>query len=353
MQINKEKFKDVKELDEHTAVGYLRVSMAVISKNNVRTQDKRQDAFTDVTLGTSIKDFGLANLPLCTPEGEILCGSRRLRAFKDEEWIPVIIRDNLDDSQQLEISLHENWSRCGLSIEDEIASLQKYIKANPSLTMPEIAKKLHVPLTWVTDKLQIDKNLIPLLKGRKILKTEGMTKERERKTLSVSKASTLARDWIPDTVKEKFLEKIETEGVDRFQLQREVGKGKIVLSIIDEEEDPDIKKKLEEKYGGEKAWTVEPKTVTNEKFRLHGQVGFWRLEDVEYNIEDFETDELPNNKVDVKIPDDLKHRIDTFFLRKHGEAPKFQLVIRGKLPPETIEELKQKMKPFSKEILLG
>lgn len=337
MKIDEKKFRDVKELDEHTAVGYLKTSEAIISKNNVRAQNQKVDLMTDVTLGRSIKEFGLANLPLCTPNGEIVCGSRRLRAMKDQEWILVLIKDNLNESQQIELSLHENWARTNLPVEDEINSIIKYIKTNPSLTMPEIAKKLQVPLTWLTDRLQIQKNVIPLLNGQKIVRTEGLSKGQEKMSLTLSKATVLARDWIPKEVREHFIEKIKTEGMGKEQLQRKIGAWKVVQTVIDEEEDPEIKKKLEEKYDGVKGLDVDPKTVLNEWKRLHGQIEY-SCEDIELPIEFFETDKL---KADVKIPDDLKNRIDVFFLTFHGKAPSFKLVMKGQLPPKEIERIKK------------
>jgi len=337
MNFDKNKFRDVKELDEHTAVGYLRTSEATISPNNVRTQDAKEDLLTDVTLGKSIQAFGLANLPLCTPQGEIVCGSRRLRAMKDQEWIPVLIRDNLTDVEQIEISLHENWARKNLGVEEEIDSIQKYIKAKPNLTMPEIAKKLQVPLTWLTDRLQIAKNVIPLLNGQKIVRSEGLNKEQEKMSLTLSKASVLSRDWISKEVREHFIDNIQTEGIGKEQLQRELGKWKVIQTIIDEEDKPEIKATLEKEYGGDKSLEIDPKDVLEMKRKLEG----WspELEKVSLPIESFEKGNL---KAGVNIPPEINREITKFFLDRTGRFVKYIVIIEGELPLSEVKKLKAK-----------
>jgi ParB-like chromosome segregation protein Spo0J len=337
MNYDKNKFKDVRELDEHTAVGYLKVSEAVISKNNVREQNSKVDALTDVTLKPSIEAFGMANLPLCTPNGEIVCGSRRLRAFKNEEWMPVLIRDNLSNSEQLEISLHENWARTNLPIEDEIESLQKYIKENPSLTKPEVAKRLQVPLTWVTDRLQIAKNIIPLLNGQKIARSEGLNKGQEKMRLTPSKAGILARDWISKTVREDCIEKIQKEGMGNDELHRVIGKWKVLQTIIEEEENPEIKAKLESEYSKIFVFEANPEDVLERQRDLRGYAP--NLEKVTLPIESFEKTNL---KGQVTIPPEINKEIVKFFLDRTGRYVRTSILVEGELPLCEIKKLKAK-----------
>jgi ParB-like chromosome segregation protein Spo0J len=337
MNVDKSKFKDVVELEPHIAVGLLKRSEAVISKNNVRIQSKYVDALTDVSLGKSIEAYGIANLILCNSQGEIVCGSRRLRAMKDKEWIPVLIRDDLDDSQQIEISLHENWARTDLGVEDEISGLKKYLKEYPNLTMPEVAKNLRMPLTYVTDRMQIDKNILPLLNGEPIVKTRGLSASREKKAFTLAKASILARDWISKEAREECIRKIQKEGMGKDELQREIGKWKVVQTIIEQEEKPEIKKKLEEEYSTKSVFEVDPKDVLERKRNLEGLSP--NLEKVSLPIESFEKVSL---KAGVNVPPEINREIVKFFLDGNGRFVKYSIIIEGELPLLEIKKLKTK-----------
>jgi ParB/RepB/Spo0J family partition protein len=328
MNINKSKFTEIKEIDEHTAFARLKLSEATVSHNNIREELQKEDIeIIKVTLMPSIETLGLAQLPLSTPEGEIFAGSRRLTAYKElqgkskTEFIPVIIKD-VDDKTQIALSWSENRARKETEPLSEARKF-KQLKNEHGMSEREIGVYLGIPHTYVSERLQI---LGVLSQDSVIVDSKGLTKEQEKKSLTTEKAKVLSRDWVPKKTREKLVKKIKDEGLSHQELQRELGKGKVVQTIIEEEEKPEVKAQLEQEYGGDKSFEVEPETVLEKQRELKGLAP--SLTKIELPAEDFETD---TEKIDVQIHPKVMQRIVKYFLDKKGRYISCEVIVIGEV----------------------
>jgi ParB/RepB/Spo0J family partition protein len=328
MKINESKFRDLKEIDEHTYFGWLKVSELKLSPNNIRPEISKQESKEiEVTLLPSIQVLGMQQLPVCTPEGEVFIGGRRSESYrlKGEKWIPILIKD-LDEAEQIKSSLAENKARKDVEPLDEAKQFRK-LKKTKNLSSHQIAKETGYPVTIVEDRLRIlevfeqDAQSLGSFKG-----TKGLTKEQEKKTITYEKANILSRDYVPKKTRDKLVKKIKDEGLSHEELQRELGKGKVVQTIIEEEEKPEIKAQLEQEYGGDKSFEVEPETVLEKQRELKGLAP--SLTKIELSSEDFETDA---EKIDVQIHPKVMQRIVKYFLDKKGRYVGCEVVVKGEV----------------------
>jgi ParB/RepB/Spo0J family partition protein len=325
MQINKTKFKDIKEIDEHTAFGWLKLSEAKVSPNNIRPNLKKEDIeIIKTTLLPSIKALGLSQLPQCTPEGEIFAGSRRLKAFElgKEPYLPTIIKD-ADSKLQMALSWAENKARKEVEVFYEAEHLKKMMEGS-KMTQENLATFLGVPRTYIVDRLKILEHLSAA--DINIVSERGLTKEQEKKAITQEKAVILSRDWVPAKTREKLVKKITEEGLGKTELQRELGKGKVIQTIIEQEEKPEIKAKLEKEYGGDKSFEVEPETVLEKQRELKGLAP--SLTKIELPAENFETD---SEKIDVQIHPKVMQRIVKYFLDKKGRYVACEVKVTGEV----------------------
>jgi ParB family chromosome partitioning protein len=329
MKINENKFEEIKQIDEHTAFGKLKLSEAKVSQNNIRHDiNKEEIEVIKVTLLPSIETLGLAQLPLSTPEGEIFAGSRRLVAYKEIEgknkkpFIPVIIKDVPEDIQ-MDLSWSENRARKEVEPLDEARHFKKRMEKF-KISERELAKRLGVSHDYIVFRMQILETLGGA--SRTIEESKGLTMEQEKKALTFEKAKVLSRDWVPSKTREKLVKKIKEEGLSHEQLKRELGKGKIVQTIIEQEEKPEIKAKLEEEFGGEKSFEVEPEIVLEKQRELKGLAP--NLTKIELPAEKFETD---TEKIDVQIHPKVMQRIVKYFLDKKGRYVNCEVIVKGEI----------------------
>jgi len=325
MQINKNKFKEIKEIDEHTAFGWLKLSEAKVSPNNIRGELSKADIdLIQVTLLPSIKALGMSQLPQSTPEGEIFAGSRRLKAFElsKETFIPVIIKD-ANAKLQMALSWSENRARKEVEPLEEAKHFQKMM-ISEKLSQRTLATLLGFnDNTYISERIRI---LETLGDASRITSERGLTKEQEKKSMTIEKAKVLSRDWVPQKTREKLVKKIKDEGLSHQELQRELGKGKVVQTIIEEEEKPEVKKQLEAKYGGEKAFETEPEKVLEDQRQMKGLAP--SLTKIELPSENFETD---MEKIDVQIHPKVMQRIVKYFLDKKGRYVACEVVVTGEV----------------------
>jgi ParB/RepB/Spo0J family partition protein len=209
MNINKNKFKDVKEIDEHTAFGWLKLSEAKVSPNNIREKLEKEDIeIVKKNLLPSIKALGLAQLPLSTPEGEIFAGSRRLKACEElgETLIPVVIKD-IDSKAQIALSWSENRARQEVETLAEARKFKQLMDEH-GMSGREVGIYLGIPNTYVAERLQMLETFGEgvLSQDTKIVESKGLTKEEEKKSLTTEKAKILSRDWVPQKIKEELVQ---------------------------------------------------------------------------------------------------------------------------------------------------
>ena len=330
MQINKNKFRNIQKIDEHLAFGELKLSEAEVSPNNIRYLQNKEITTADLdiirkTLVPSIKALGLAQLPSCDSEGRVFIGSRRMKAYQEagELWIPIVIKE-IPRKMEKAQSWSENRARKEI---DELTEAQ-YLKTKfideEKMTESELSRFLGVPEVYVKDRLKVLEALGGSL--RPLESDRGLTREQEKKALTYEKARVLSRDWVPKKTREKFVKKIQEEGLGKEELQRELGKGKVIQTIMEQEENPEVKAKLEKEYGEEKAFEVEPEIVLEKQRELKGLAP--TLGKIELPSEQFETD---TEKIDVQINPKVMQRITKFFLDKKGRYTGCKVVIQGEI----------------------
>jgi ParB family chromosome partitioning protein len=324
MNLDKNKFKDVVTVGNKT-FGYLKLSDSSLSPNNIRPEISKEEVQAiKVTLLPSIEAIGMQQLPVCTPDGEIFIGGRRREAFKlkGEVWLPVEIRDT-QAYDQMRDSWAENRARKEVEPLEEARHFKKMM-IETKKSQRELETDLGVPEGYVRDRIRILETL-----GAETLRIKderGLTKEQEKKSVTLEKARVLSRDWVPQKTREKLVKKIKDEGLSHENLQRELGKGKVVQTIIEQEEKPEVKAKLEEEYGGEKAFEVEPEIVLEKQRELKGLAP--NLTKIELPAENFETD---TEKIDVQINQKVMQRIVKYFLDKKGRYVGCEVTVKGEV----------------------
>lgn len=325
MNLDKTKFKDVVTVGNKT-FGYLELSESSLSSNNIRPEISKEEVqVIKVTLLPSIDAIGMQQLPVCTPNGEIFIGGRRREAFKlkGETWLPVEIRDT-QDYDQMKDSWAENRARKDVEPLEEARHFKKMMETS-KVSINQLSKDLALPHGYIHDRLQVLEALGVETLDR-IEESKGMTKEQEKKTITYEKAKVLSRDWVPKKTREKLVKKIKDEGLSHQELQRELGKGKVVQTIIEQEEKPEVKKQLEAKYGGEKAFEIEPEKVLEDQRQMKGLAP--SLTKIELPSEDFETDA---EKIDVQIHPKVMQRIVKYFLDKKGRYISCEVIVIGEV----------------------
>lgn len=197
MNLDKNKFKEVITFG-NKAFGFLKLSEAKVADTNIR-KEKLSVEETKViqdTLAKSIKDIGLQQFPVCTPEGEVFIGGRRLKAFElnKEQWIPVEIRDINSYQQRL-----DSWAENKARMEVEPLSEAQHFKETMQIEKKsayQLAKDLGLPETYINDRLKVLETLSST-PGVLLQDERGLTREQEKKAVTFTKARDLSRDWVP------------------------------------------------------------------------------------------------------------------------------------------------------------
>lgn len=324
MNLDKNKFKDIVTVGNKT-FGYLKLSESSLSSNNIRPEiSKEEIQYIKVTLLPSIDAIGLQQLAVCTPQGEVFIGGRRREAFKlkGETWLPVEIRDS-QAYDQMKDSWAENRARKEIEPLEEARHFKKMVE-NKKISSNQLSKDLGLPHSYIYDRLQILDTLG--FHQVEIVEEKGLTKEQEKKKITYRKARALARDYVPTETREKIVKKIKDEGMSSEEVERTIGKVKVIQTIIEQEEKPEVKDKLEKEYGGEKAFEVEPTIVLEKQRELKGLAP--SLTKIELSSEDFETDA---EKIDVQIHPKVMQRIVKYFLDKKGRYVGCEVTVKGEV----------------------
>lgn len=248
MKIDKTVFVKTWEVEEKT-YGLLLVSKAMISPYNVRPEVTIEDTRE---LAESIKEEGLLQTPLCTPEGKIFVGGRRLKAVEHNKGkaIHVEIRD-YTPAQQWRASLGENTKRKELTINEEGKAL-KNIRDIEGISIREMERRGIGSLSDISQKIRVYEEFSEAQAFRGETPVEvvyGTGKPSDSKEVTYEKAKALAP--LKKTDKEILVEKIQDEGMTKSQVESQIKKAKeireLVSSVQDEEQKKFLKKEIEPK----------------------------------------------------------------------------------------------------------
>lgn len=176
--------------------------------NNPR---KYIDAFDDLELGRSVKEFGIIQ-PIMVRFAKklgkymVVYGHRRFQAAKDNQYdeINCIVKE-LTDAEALEYQIIENLQRKGINPMEESNAFQRLIKKGLS-TAEMIADKLGVSTKYVYDRLSLQK-VIPEVQEAVM-----------NGTISISHGKQFAR--LPITDQNKLLKSISlSHNIDIIQIR--------------------------------------------------------------------------------------------------------------------------------------
>lgn len=228
----------VVEFRNKTQVGnkvfaWARVKDLKVSPYNVRpevTEEEREEIRS--SLAKSIKELGLQQIPVCTSNGEVYIGGRRLIAHDElgEEWMLVEIRDATPFEQMI-ASYTENFHRKEPNYLDEGRLFLQMCELG-GISKRKLAKKLGVSEGYVRDRIRIWERL----------NRHGVT------TLTFEQARLLALDIIPDDKREILIQRLETGEIDFSKLQRIISKSKAALQLIEQAPTEEIQKQLKAEF---------------------------------------------------------------------------------------------------------
>jgi len=88
---------------------------------------------------------------------QIIAGERRFRAAIRMGWseIPAEVRHDVDDQQMAELALTENIQRKDLNAIEKATSFANYLQMYPGTTHEELANRLHINRSTVTNLLRL------------------------------------------------------------------------------------------------------------------------------------------------------------------------------------------------------
>lgn len=247
MEIKKEVFAKIWKMDTRT-FGHLLLDKAKISPYNVRPEVKIQDT---TELATSIKEEGLIQLPLSTPEGAIFVGGRRLKAheYNKQKVIPVEIRD-YTPAQQWRASLAENTKRKTLTIVEEGKALYNIVKTE-GISERELARQGLDSQTGINKKIQIYKQFEKIRVSRGDSPIEviyGTGKPSDTKEVTFEKAKALLP--LKEKDRKTLVKKIQNEGLTKEKLGIQIKKAEKIRKLVSTVQDEKKKEVLEK--------TIEP-----------------------------------------------------------------------------------------------
>lgn len=93
--------------------------------------------------------------PSASRRYEVVCGHRRLKALKKvggDIRVPCIVRDDIKDSDILQIQLEENIQRKQMSAIELVDAFNRLKAQNKGLTNKEIAKMLNKSPQWIENQ---------------------------------------------------------------------------------------------------------------------------------------------------------------------------------------------------------
>jgi ParB family chromosome partitioning protein len=144
----------------------------LIDINKIKVSDRIRKDFGNIQeLADDIKENGLINPPVVTPEYDLIAGERRLRAMKllGYEQVEVRIMSVQDALHQLKLEISENENRKDFSFSEKMqwaeqlkAEYEKIAKANSLNNLENLSSGKHLPLGEVgrvRDKIAEDLNL--------------------------------------------------------------------------------------------------------------------------------------------------------------------------------------------------
>lgn len=336
MNYDLKKFKDVTRVGNKW-FGFLKLSEAKISKNNIRSLFSNEDLeIIKTQLCPSIKAIDLQQLPVTTTNGDVFIGGRRLKAFEfnNETWLPVEIRD-CSPYEQMKSSWAENRARKEVEPLEEAKHFDKMLKEK-KLTYRGLATELGISKSFIDDRLNLLKTFGSVRTADKIIEATGTSLDKKR--ITVAKARQLARDWVPQKVREEVVEKIETEGMTHEEVQRKLGKGKVIQTIIEQEDDPKIQENLEKEFGGTTAFKEDLKVedvIEKQRF-LKGLSPTLMKKIIDIN-------EFTKQALNIQIPKDTMAEIIKYFIDKGGRYIGLKVYVEGEVPRTEVSKDAEKV----------
>lgn len=106
-------------------------------------------------LAASIRNVGLINPPVVSPELKLIAGRRRIAACSLLGWtsIPVQLSSDLSELELQLLELEENVKRLDLSWQDQAKAITNYhelsLQSNPGWTLEKTAEAMGMSASWV------------------------------------------------------------------------------------------------------------------------------------------------------------------------------------------------------------
>lgn len=211
-------FKD-KQVVGNKTFAWAKVKVLKVSKYNVRpeiTPEEKEEI--KESLAKSIKELGLQQLPVCTSQGEVFIGGRRMLAFKElgEEWMLVEIRE-AEPFEQMIASYTENFHRKEPDWMNE-GKLFKEMCETGQVSERELAKKLGINDSSIQTKI---------LAYEKLNDASGVG------TITYEQARILSSLEIPDDKRSSLVERISDGEIKTPQLISIIQRTKAAKELLE------------------------------------------------------------------------------------------------------------------------
>ncbi len=148
----------VKQWAEAVKVNVSILQTDLIDNNSFQPRESYEDVDQE-DIKASIKEKGILQPLLVRPKGErfeVIAGERRLRAARDLALptVPVVIKENVSDSEAMVLALVENIQRQDLNIMEEAMAFQT-LMTGFQLTQDQIAKAVGKDPTTISNTLRL------------------------------------------------------------------------------------------------------------------------------------------------------------------------------------------------------
>lgn len=126
---------------------------------------QRKELKDVASLADSIKRLGLIHPIVCTRDGTLVAGERRLEACRSLGWSSISIQfaDTLDEIELQKLELEENIKRVDIPWQDQVAATEKLHDLmeieNPNITAKDVAERIGIRANTVTTHLAVAKEM--------------------------------------------------------------------------------------------------------------------------------------------------------------------------------------------------
>lgn len=282
----------------------------LIDVNKIIVNERIRKDFGNIEeLANDIKENGLINPPVVTPDFELIAGERRLRALKHLNYpqIEVRVMSVQDALHQLKLEISENENRKDFSFSEKMRWAEELKKEYSKIAKENMSKggrgaNICIPLGQVRDRIAED---LDMGSGENYRKAQYIYNNADKELIKKLNEGQLSINKAYTTIKEQLKAKEMENNKLKMQLENEKNKPRPIKEVVVDNTDYTLKNKLEAKE-------KEIKNLLQEKDRINQRLNLMTQKAEVYKKDSIE---YQNMKEEItyltKQKDDLGRQIQS------------------------------------------